>query len=29
MLSRPAHAHLWPHVAKWLDGDREAAVDAA
>jgi polyhydroxyalkanoate synthase len=27
MLSRPAHAHLWPHVAKWLDG--EAVVAAA
>lgn len=29
MLSRAAHAHLWPHVAKWLDGDGEAVVDAA
>ena len=28
MLSLPAHEHLWPHVAKWLDGDRQAAVDA-
>jgi polyhydroxyalkanoate synthase len=26
MLSRSAHAHLWPHVANWLDGDREAAA---
>jgi polyhydroxyalkanoate synthase len=26
MLGRPAHAHLWPYVAKWLDG--EAVVDA-
>jgi polyhydroxyalkanoate synthase len=23
MLSWPAHAHLWPHVAKWLDGDSQ------
>jgi polyhydroxyalkanoate synthase len=29
MLSRPAHAHLWPHVAQWLGGDREAPVDGA
>jgi polyhydroxyalkanoate synthase len=29
MLSRPAHAHLWPHVAKWLDGPGEPVVDAA
>jgi len=29
MLSRPAHAQLWPHVAKWLDGGGEASVDAA
>jgi polyhydroxyalkanoate synthase len=29
MLSRPAHAHLWPHVAKWLNGDDAAVADAA
>jgi polyhydroxyalkanoate synthase len=27
MLSRAAHAHLWPHIAAWLDGD--GAADAA
>ena len=27
MLSRAAHANLWPHVAKWLGGDRDAALD--
>ena len=26
MLSRAAHANLWPHVAKWLGGDMDAMV---
>ena len=26
MLSRAAHANLWPHVAKWLGGDTDAVL---
>ena len=26
MLSRAAHANLWPHVGKWLGGDKDAVV---
>jgi len=29
MLSRPAHAHLWPHVAKWLDSPEASVTQAA
>ena len=26
MLSRAAHANLWPHIGEWLDGDTDAIV---
>jgi polyhydroxyalkanoate synthase len=26
MLSRAAHANLWPHIGEWLDGDTDAVV---
>jgi poly(3-hydroxyalkanoate) synthetase len=29
MLSRPAHAHLWPHVARWLHSPEAGVAQAA